>query len=283
MGKSGAEFRREMQRNSVAVRQLIHYKGQPDPLKGDALNKAVRETAQETLSALFSSEEIKAAPTESSLGSRIQGFGNTNYELPSGDKKSFISGVVDIGSATIKQGLSNFAQSPSMRKNNDTGSYRSPNLRRSLTRESDYSDRYEGTDINAETQNSSRFSRNAGSGNWGQDVDASQAETSKDSDSAYGQKTREEKLLETIVTSGGVRLQPTRDVLHVFMLQASKLDAASLGYAIETKLRSPVWQVCTLCDWFCFPCKTSVMIFIDIEMLTCIFCNFFGNFFLKNI
>lgn len=121
VGKSGAEFRREMQRNSVAVRQLIHYKGQPDPLKGDALNKAVRETAQETLSALFSSDESKAAPTESSLGSRIQGFGNTNYELPSGDnKKSFISGVVDIGSATIKQGLSNLAQSPSMRKNNDT-------------------------------------------------------------------------------------------------------------------------------------------------------------------
>ncbi|KAL8473315.1 hypothetical protein ACS0TY_029554 [Phlomoides rotata] len=244
VGKSGAEFRREMQRNSVAVRQLIHYKGQPDPLKGDALNKAVRETAQETLSALFSSDESKAAPTESSLGSRIQGFGNTNYELPSEDKKSFISGVVDIGSATIKQGLSSFAQSPSLRKNNDTGSYRSPNLRRSLTRESDYPGRNEGIDIHAETQNSSRFSRNAGSGNWGQDVNASQAETSNaDSDSAYGQKTREEKLLETIVTSGGVRLQPTRDALHVFLLEASKLNAASLGYAIETKLRSPVWQV----------------------------------------
>ncbi|MFS8024888.1 putative AP-4 complex accessory subunit Tepsin [Helianthus anomalus] len=47
VGKSGVEFRREMQRNSVAVRQLVHYKGQPDPLKGDALNKSVRETAQE--------------------------------------------------------------------------------------------------------------------------------------------------------------------------------------------------------------------------------------------
>ncbi|MFS7920007.1 putative AP-4 complex accessory subunit Tepsin [Helianthus anomalus] len=33
VGKSGVEFRREMQRNSVAVRQLVHYKGQPDLLK----------------------------------------------------------------------------------------------------------------------------------------------------------------------------------------------------------------------------------------------------------
>ncbi|XP_011099638.1 VHS domain-containing protein At3g16270 [Sesamum indicum] len=244
VGKSGAEFRREMQRNSVAVRQLIHYKGQPDPLKGDALNKAVRETAQETLSALFSSDESKAAPTESSLGSRIQGFGNTNYEMPSEDKKSFISGVVDIGTATIKQGLTSLTQSPSLRKNNDTGSYKSPNLRRSLTRESDYSDRYEGIGSHAETQNSSRFSKNAGSGNWGQDISASEAETSsRDSGPTYSQKTREEKLLETIVTSGGVRLQPTRDALNVFMAEASKLNGLSLGHAIETKLKSPMWQV----------------------------------------
>ncbi|KAG8383969.1 hypothetical protein BUALT_Bualt04G0069100 [Buddleja alternifolia] len=244
VGKSGAEFRREMQRNSVAVRQLIHYKGQPDPLKGDALNKTVRETAQETLSALFSTEESKAAPVENSLGSRIQGFGSTNYEMPSEDKRSFISEVVDIGSATIKQGLSNFTQSPSLRKNNDTGSYKSPNLRRSLTRENDYSDRYDGIGSHAETHNSSRFSKNAGSGNWGQDISASQAETSSgDSSSTYGQKTREEKLLETIVTSGGVRLQPTRDALHVFLVEASKVNALALGHAIETKLRSPMWQV----------------------------------------
>lgn len=244
MGKSGAEFRREMQRNSVAVRQLIHYRGQPDPLKGDALNKSVRETAQETLSSLFTSDEGKAAPTESSLGSRIQGFGNTNYELPSEDKKSFINEIVDIGSATIKQGLSSLGQSPSMRKNNDSGSYKGPNLQRSLTQERDYSERYEAINYNAETQNSSRFSKNAGSGSWGQDLSASQAETSNGvSDATYGQKTREEKLLETIVTSGGVRLQPTRDALHGFLIEASKLNALSLAHAIETKLKLPMWQV----------------------------------------
>ncbi|XP_057770053.1 protein MODIFIED TRANSPORT TO THE VACUOLE 1-like isoform X2 [Salvia miltiorrhiza] len=244
VGKSGAEFRREMQRNSVAVRQLIHYRGQPDPLKGDALNKAVRETAQETLSVLFTSDESKAAPKESKLGSRIQGFGNTNYELPSEDKRSFINEIVDIGSATIKQGLSSLAQSPSLRKNNDTGSYRSPNLQRSLAPERDHSERYEAVDYNTDMQSSSRFSKNAGSGSWGQDLSASQAETSDGVyESTYGTKTREEKLLETIVTSGGVRLQPPRDALHSFLIEASKLDALSLAHAIETKLNLPMWQV----------------------------------------
>ncbi|POO01455.1 ENTH/VHS [Trema orientale] len=41
MGKSGVEFRRKMQRHSVDVCQLFHYKGQLDPLKEDALNKVL--------------------------------------------------------------------------------------------------------------------------------------------------------------------------------------------------------------------------------------------------
>ncbi|KAL1566542.1 ribonuclease Z [Salvia divinorum] len=202
VGKSSAEFKREMQRNSVSVRQLIHYRGQPDPLKGDALNKAVRETAQETLSTLFSSDDSTAAPTESSLRSRIQGFGNTNYEIPSDDRKSFISEVVDIGSATIRHGFSSLKQSPSMRK------------------------------------------KNAGTGSWDKEISTGQSET-RNGDPAvtYSQKTREDKLLETIVTSTGMRLQPTRDALHVFLLEASKVDAKSLAHAIEMKLRSPMWQV----------------------------------------
>ncbi|KAE8736142.1 LETM1 and EF-hand domain-containing protein anon-60Da isoform 1 [Hibiscus syriacus] len=56
-------------------------------------------------------------------------------------------------------------------------------------------------------------------------------------------KTREEKLLETIVTSG-VRLQPTSDAIQAFLVEAAKLDALALSHALESKLLSPVWQVC---------------------------------------
>ena len=73
VGKSGVEFRREMQRHSAAVRPLFHYKGHPDPLKGDALNKAVWDTAHETIAAIFAGENDKPSPAED-LNKRIQGF-----------------------------------------------------------------------------------------------------------------------------------------------------------------------------------------------------------------
>ncbi|KDP37271.1 hypothetical protein JCGZ_06327 [Jatropha curcas] len=243
VGKSGVEFRREMQRHSAAVRQLFHYRGQSDPLKGDALNKAVRDTAHEAISAIFS-EENKPATTTEDLTKRIQGFGNTNFEMPSEDRKSFLSEVVGIGSASIKQGLSNFTQNHSLRKN-DNGNYRSPNLRRSLTIESDHSDKYEPVQLRNETQGTYGISKSVASGPWDQDTGASNAQvTNGDSGSSHtASKTREERLLETIVTSGGVRLQPTRDAIQVFLVEAAKLDAVALSHALESKLQSPMWQV----------------------------------------
>lgn len=243
VGKSGVEFRREMQRHSVAIRQLFHYKGQLDPLKGDALNKTVRDTAHETISAIFSAENDKPAPAED-LNKRIQGFGNTNYEIPSEEKKSFLSEVVGLGSASIKQGLSNFTHGH-LSKKNENGSYKSPNLRRSLTTESEYADRYESADYRNETQGSFGISKNVASGPWNQDSRVTKMEiTNGDSGSSYKEsKTREERLLETIVTSGGVRLQPTRDAIQVFLVEAAKLDALALSHALESKLQSPQWQV----------------------------------------
>ncbi|KAG5026014.1 hypothetical protein AAZX31_08G200300 [Glycine max] len=245
VGKSGVEFRREMQRHSVAVRQLFHYKGQLDPLKGDALNKAVRDTAHETISAIFSEDNNnnKSAPAED-LNRRIQGFGNTNYEPPLEDKKSFISEVVGIGSASIKQGLNSLTQGHSLMKN-DPGSYKSPNLRRSLTNETEHGDRYEPVAYRNETQSSFGASKNQSTGPWNQDSRLTKVETSNgESGASYVEsKTREDKLLETIVTSGGVRLQPTRDAIQVFLTEAAKLDALALSHALELKLQSPIWQV----------------------------------------
>ncbi|KVI08079.1 VHS domain-containing protein At3g16270-like isoform X1 [Cynara cardunculus var. scolymus] len=240
VGKSGVEFRREMQRNSVAVRQLIHYKGQPDPLKGDALNKSVRETAQEALSAIFAGEESSKPPPKEGLTQRIQGFGNTNFDMPSDYKKSFLSEVVGIGSATIKQGLNSLTQAQTQNKN-DTGTYRSPNLRRSLTNEISYSDSKE---LHSQPVLSSRLSVNA-SGSWGQDLKTSQADSENGSASSSfsHDKSREERLIETIVTSGGVRLQPTRDAIQTCLMEASKLNALALSHALETKLQSHMWQV----------------------------------------
>lgn len=241
VGKSGLEFRREMQRHSAAVRQLLHYKGHPDRLKGDALNKAVRDTAHEVISAIFSEQDNKAAPTED-LNTRIQGFGNTNFEMPSEDKKSFLSEAVGLGSASIKQGLNSFTQGQSFRKN-ENGSYKGPNLQRSLTIESDNTNKYEPVEIGNESRLG--FSTKQGSGSWNPEIRVASTEwnNGNSTSSHTKSKTREERLLETIVTSGGVRLQPTRDAIHVFLAEAAKLDPMAISRALETKLQSPQWQV----------------------------------------
>jgi len=243
VGKSGTDFKREMQRHSAAMRQLVHYKGLPDPLKGDALNKAVRETANEAIAAIFSTEDPKAVVVTEGLGKRIQGFGNTNYEPSRDDKKSFLSElseVVGIGGASIKQGLSNFAATHSI-TNDNGGMYKSP-IRRSLTTETDRYGRYDPSEIHGESSSTSGASKNASSGSWGASPSSS-ASAGDTGSSQSGVKTREERLLETIVTASGVRLQPTRDALQIFLTEASKLDAVALSRALENKLNSPLWQV----------------------------------------
>ncbi|KAF3775843.1 VHS domain-containing protein [Nymphaea thermarum] len=241
VGKSGVEFRREMQRHSAAVRQLFHYRGQVDALKGDALNKAVRDTAHEAVSEIFASEE-KPAPAEHS-SRRIQGFGNTNFEPQTEEKKSFLSEVVGMGGASIIQGLTTLASGNSLMKS-DSGSYRSPNLRRSLTVEKDRFDKYETEEHHKETWGSSS-GRNNSTRSWS--VESREALTdASSSDTSPGQKMAkgpEERLLDTIVTAGGVRLQPTRDAIQVFLKEAAKLDPVSMSLALESRLQSHVWQI----------------------------------------
>ncbi|CAL9170707.1 unnamed protein product [Musa hybrid cultivar] len=244
VGKSGNEFKREMQRHSVAMRQLFHYKGQLDPLKGDALNQAVRDTAHEAIAAIFVSEDNKGVTPVQGFNKRIEGFGNTNFEVPAGEKRSFLSEVVDLGSASIKQGLSTIAAAHSSRKN-DTGSYKSPNLRRSLTTEVDGRNEYGGNGHQRESWEVSEISkRNSGTWSPGSRVSETTSVASEDTSSSNAEvKTREGRLLETIVTSGGVRLQPTRDALQAFLAEAARLDGVAISCALEIKLQSHLWQV----------------------------------------
>jgi len=255
VGKCGVEFRREMQRHSVAIRQLLQYKGQLDPLKGDAFNKAVRDTAQEAISAVFSSDDSNSkqppsASASADLNRRIEGFGNTNFQGPSQEKKSFLSEVVDIGSATIKQGLSAFTQGHSSLIKNEAagGTYKGPhNFHDSFNDERDRGDRYEPTAYGSGI--TSALSKNQSGGPWNQDASITRMEMSNGkTDAGYAEsKTQEDSLLETVASSGGVRLQPTRDAIQVFLREAAKLDAMALCHALEQKLQSPMWQACVLC------------------------------------
>lgn len=86
----------------IDVNPPLKCRGQPDALKGDALNKAVRDTSQEAIFAIFASDEKIQAMEEA--GRRIQGFGSTNYDMPSRDeKKTMMDEMLGFGSSTIRQ------------------------------------------------------------------------------------------------------------------------------------------------------------------------------------
>lgn len=251
VGKGGSEFKRQMQRQAATIRQLFEYKGQPDVLRGDALNKAVRDTAHEVIAAIFSSDDKPSQAEE--LNKRIMGFGSTNHDMhPAADlKKSSITNVVsdvlEFGSASIKQGLtiiSGYSGANIGNMRNDTGTYRGPGLRKSLTSEKGSLDSFDSGDRGDFRASSESFGVNSGS-----DVHSSRASqhesvgTRVDTDANRARTLLEERLLDTITAPGGMRLQPTRESLQKFLASALKLDQNNLCHALESKLQSPAWQV----------------------------------------
>eukprot|EP00636_Phaeomonas_parva_P015317 CAMPEP_0118876576 /NCGR_PEP_ID=MMETSP1163-20130328/17213_1 /TAXON_ID=124430 /ORGANISM="Phaeomonas parva, Strain CCMP2877" /LENGTH=352 /DNA_ID=CAMNT_0006812195 /DNA_START=253 /DNA_END=1307 /DNA_ORIENTATION=- len=69
-----SDFRPRLQRQNAEVKECLQYRGPPDPLRGDAIYKRVREAAKEALEAIFNEEDV-SAPAPLANG-RIQGFGS---------------------------------------------------------------------------------------------------------------------------------------------------------------------------------------------------------------
>lgn len=243
VAKAGIEFKREMQRHSGVIRQLFHYRGEPDALRGDSLNKAVRDTAHEAVTAIFASDEKQT--TSEDINKRIQGFGNTNVEMPLDDRKSFLSEVVGFGSASIRQGLSMIGGQSSGYldgQNNSSGSYKGPSLRKSLTSERDTFAKHQREEPWTEPQFAASEHRDLPS-NQDYTVFTSNVSNNGSGSNQTRGNGREERLLDTITAAGGVRLQPSRETIQNFLAMASKLDSTTLSQALNVKLQSHVWQV----------------------------------------
>jgi hypothetical protein len=63
-------FKRDMQRQTSGIRSCMQWKGPPHPTLGDAVNKMVRDAAQECINAVFDTESKAAGPKISAQGSR---------------------------------------------------------------------------------------------------------------------------------------------------------------------------------------------------------------------
>ena len=90
------DFKAQMQRKVDVVKACLQHRGQPDPLQGDALNKAVREAADQTLQSIFSADaSVNAYGQRADVGRKLEGFGSESADNPSshmggGDRKSVV-------------------------------------------------------------------------------------------------------------------------------------------------------------------------------------------------
>eukprot|EP01138_Halocafeteria_seosinensis_P014050 gb/GECG01014347.1/.p1 GENE.gb/GECG01014347.1/~~gb/GECG01014347.1/.p1 ORF type:complete len:699 (+),score=117.39 gb/GECG01014347.1/:1-2097(+) len=69
------EFKRLLQRDTAVIKERTQFRGQVDPLRGDALNKRVRDAASEAVQAIFDNSQ---AYQHSLSGERIAGMGSNS-------------------------------------------------------------------------------------------------------------------------------------------------------------------------------------------------------------
>eukprot|EP00878_Enallax_costatus_P027289 GHUV01029358.1.p1 GENE.GHUV01029358.1~~GHUV01029358.1.p1 ORF type:complete len:212 (+),score=36.59 GHUV01029358.1:432-1067(+) len=104
-----------MQRHSSAVRELIHWRGEPDPFKGDVPNARVREFAKEVVEVLFNSTPVTNSTNTLAAQGKIQGFGSggeTSTSTYSGIGRSssgHYSGTSSSSGVTWPHGLTGLA------------------------------------------------------------------------------------------------------------------------------------------------------------------------------
>lgn len=119
-GKGASEYKRGLAKNAGPVRELLHYRGEPDPFKGDVPNQKVREAAKEALDAVFAPTDTThhIAQTQPAYQARIQGFGSSNAHTSdsgvSGPSNASTAGNANWGGGSGVGGGSSTASSSKM-------------------------------------------------------------------------------------------------------------------------------------------------------------------------
>lgn len=210
--RAGSEYRRELQSHSASIREFFTFQGYVDPIKGDALDKAIRDAAHEAIKAIYSSNVSLAA--SKGIGRRIEGFGSGDFSKSMlGFGSSFVGGYKTADPDEVKRG--SYGHS-------DRNKYTNAVICK-------YNN---GREIHDNLDN--RFHLQMPSG----DSDHRNFRTQNGNVASP-----EDRLVDIVTASGGVRIQPTRESLQSFMSTAKELDATKLASALKTKIRSPSWQV----------------------------------------
>eukprot|EP00195_Chlamydomonas_chlamydogama_P001546 CAMPEP_0202923474 /NCGR_PEP_ID=MMETSP1392-20130828/78467_1 /ASSEMBLY_ACC=CAM_ASM_000868 /TAXON_ID=225041 /ORGANISM="Chlamydomonas chlamydogama, Strain SAG 11-48b" /LENGTH=351 /DNA_ID=CAMNT_0049617155 /DNA_START=57 /DNA_END=1109 /DNA_ORIENTATION=- len=239
--KGCSQFQKCMQRYSSSVRELVHYKGEPDPFKGDAVNQRVRDTAKETIELLYSAST--PAATAPSVQGRIQGFGYSAPSLPVSSTASTSSRIMGFGSdgAVMPPPSSNSS-------NLSSGLSSAMNSFGGMVRNTFPTNRSEHTSaLHQRTASGDSGYGAFGSGSGGSFGNGSgfrqHTAAGLGSAAASNVMVSEFQLVEDICTPGGMRPTPDPEDLRKFVELASGMDGLKIGELLIQKMNSPTWQV----------------------------------------
>lgn len=214
---------------SKPVRELVHYRGSPDPLRGDSLNQKVRDTARETAEALADQSPQREMNTvRAPTRGRIEGFGSgtgMNHSVSWEDDQQHNSrehmegfgrdgqrAFVEKRPSTLSSGLSSIKEWGAGLRSSQISKWKTGS---SLTGQS-YSDEPSvGTSYRPNTM----YARVA-------PVSSAQSGTAADG-------LVEKQIVESICATGGVRLEPTPEVTKRFNNSLNSLDPTGVKFVLE--------------------------------------------------
>lgn len=269
LDKGSRQLRRELQRKTDRLRDCTSFRGPPDPLRGDAPYRLVREEAQSLLNALFDTLEPEPAPshsyspayspsassfssassssTFSSSSSSYSSSGRGRYEghgnwHPSEQPRGYLEAVVESVSAGAARLMSLVPGLSQGNSQHDLSNYSLPpgsgfDIGGSSTSYSAY--RAPSPPRTHDSSGSSSATRTpAPLGGWG----PATTSTAPASTHASGEALElERRLVDEVTAAGGVRTGASREVLANFVSRSSSLgaDGWRLAEALEDTLEDP--------------------------------------------
>ncbi|DBA95962.1 TPA: hypothetical protein ACH3X1_001480 [Trebouxia sp. C0004] len=263
--KGASEYRRAICKQAKEIRELTHYKGDPDPFKGDVLNQKVRDAAKETLDAIFQATDTNYSSnsTKPTLTNRIQGFGSTNSEpaqssiSSSSNNNSSSNGG---GGGMVGFGNPRF-DSSSTNKSSGNNSGVNKWLPASVANKLDSLSmlpkdragglRFEGNHGYSSGEDSPQ--RHSSSNTYTrpslpQDPQRPPLTSTPIYGQSYpqaspsGRSGDEAHLVDDMCTPGGLRAQPDREDLRLFVENAASLNGTTVAELLQTKMESGSWQ-----------------------------------------
>ena len=235
--RGDSRFRRAMTRHSGAIRSCVNHTGPPDPLKGDAPHRAVREMASQAVAAVFSdgaSSDATGRPAAASLSS---------------DSSAFASARAAPAAAPIIGDASDGA--PRLNKTTGTwgGADRRPDPPPSRTERAERAER-------ADLGFASRETRDTRAAPSPPPLSPPPLSPPSPTQARLSAATaapfvlagsEEQRRVDEACGRGGVKLAPPADVLDAFARACDGLNADGLARALANKIRGAIapggtWQ-----------------------------------------